>query len=137
VRLVAGVRAPIFDALALIATIVAVAAGSIVLVPALVLLFGLFVHGQFDRTPDETPRQAGAAGAPGRHTVAAIALMGGLAGTGLLVFADNGWLRALGVACLTACAISTFMLAATADESGELAVSRAREGRAKPGSHSD
>src|SRR5262249_43287890 len=69
----------------LIAPIVAVAAGSIVLVPALVLLFGLFLHGQFDRTPDKTPPQARTAAAPGRHTAAAIALIGGLAGTGLLV----------------------------------------------------
>jgi cytochrome bd ubiquinol oxidase subunit II len=100
----------------LIATIVAVAIGSVVLVPSLVLLFGLFLHGRFDRPPDETPPQASAVGAPGRQTAAAIALIGGLAGTGLLVFADNGWLKTLGVACLVACAISTFVLAATADE---------------------
>ena len=100
----------------LIATIVAVAIGSVVLVPALVLLFGLFLHGWFDRSPDETPLQAGSAGAVGRQTAAAIALMGGLAGTGLLVFADNGWLKTLGVACLVACAISMFVLAATTDE---------------------
>src|SRR5262249_39342052 len=82
----------------LIATIIAVAVGAIVLVPALVLLFGLFLHGQFDRPPDETPPPASAVGTPGRHAAAAIALIGGIAGTPLLVLADNGWLKALGVA---------------------------------------
>jgi uncharacterized membrane protein len=100
----------------LIATIVAVAVGVIVLVPALVLLFGLFLHAQFDRPPDETPPPASAVGPPGRQAAAAFAVIGGLAGAALLVFADNGWLKALGVACLAACAISTFMLAATADK---------------------
>jgi cytochrome d ubiquinol oxidase subunit II len=101
----------------LIATIVAVAVGLVVLVPALVLLFGLFLHGQFDRPPDEASPQARAVGAPGRQTATAIALIGGLAGTGLLVLADNGWLKALGVASLVACAISTFVLATTTEES--------------------
>jgi heme O synthase-like polyprenyltransferase len=95
---------------------VAVAIGSVILVPALALLFGLFLRGRFDRAPDETPQRASPVGMPGRQNAAAIALIGGLAGTALLVFADNGWLKTLGVACLVACAISTFVLAATADE---------------------
>src|SRR5262249_6255819 len=96
----------------LIATIVGVAAGAVVLVPALVLLFWLFLHGSFDRPPDETPVPATRGKEPVRHTAAAIAFAGGLAGPGLLVLADNGWLMALGVVCLAACAVSTFLLAA-------------------------
>jgi cytochrome d ubiquinol oxidase subunit II len=101
----------------LIATIVAVAAGAVVLVPSLVLLFWLFLHGRFDREPDESPLPVVSGREPGRPVTTAVALVGGLAGTGLLVFADNGWLKAIGVVCLAACAVATFFLASTvADE---------------------
>ena len=103
------------DRSTLIATIVAVAAGSVVLLPSLVLLFWLFLHGRFDSPPDETAPPLSVR-EPGRRTAAAVALIGGLAGTGLLVFADSGWLDAAGVVCLAACAISTFALAAATDE---------------------
>jgi O-antigen/teichoic acid export membrane protein len=36
-----------------------------------------------------------------------------LAGATLTVFADGGWLRALGIICLFACAAATFLLATT------------------------
>jgi cytochrome bd ubiquinol oxidase subunit II len=100
----------------LIATIAAAAAGSVILVPALGLLFWLFLHGRFDRTPDLTPVVVSSRRGPGRAATATIALTGGLAGTGLLVFADSGWLKGLGVACLAACAISTFALAAAPED---------------------
>jgi cytochrome d ubiquinol oxidase subunit II len=100
----------------LIATIVAVAVGAVVLVPSLVLLFALFLRGGFDRPPDETPLPAIPGREPGRTAAAAIAVSGGVAGTALLVLAENGWLKALGVACLSACAVSTFVLAATSEE---------------------
>jgi cytochrome d ubiquinol oxidase subunit II len=103
----------------LVATLVAVAAGSIVLVPSLLLLFSLFLHGRFDPRASTPPTAAGPILRPttGRAASAAVALVGGVAGTGLLVFADDGWAKALGVACLTVCCVSTFVMAsATPDE---------------------
>ena len=99
----------------LAATIVAVAIGLVILVPALVLLFWLFLGGHFDRTPDETMPSTREVAGPARRATTAIALSGAVAGTVLLVFADNGWLKAGGVAGLVICAVSTFVL--TADES--------------------
>jgi cytochrome bd ubiquinol oxidase subunit II len=97
----------------LVATLIAVAAGSIVLVPSLALLFALFLHGRFDPRASAPPTATGPISrAPtGRAATAAVALIGGAAGTGFLVFGDNAWAKALGVACLTACAVSTFILA--------------------------
>jgi cytochrome bd ubiquinol oxidase subunit II len=51
-------------------------------------------------------------GAPtGRAAATAVALIGAVAGSGLLVFGDSGWAKAVGVACLTVCCVSTFVLA--------------------------
>jgi cytochrome d ubiquinol oxidase subunit II len=46
---------------------------------------------------------------------AALAAGGLIAGAGLLVFTDMGWMHALGVACLIMCAVSVFRLATGAD----------------------
>jgi hypothetical protein len=46
-----------------------------------------------------------------------VALTAGVIGSGLLVFAETGWAKALGVACLFACAVTVFLLtSATPDE---------------------
>jgi cytochrome bd ubiquinol oxidase subunit II len=101
----------------LLAVIIAVAAGAIVLVPSLILLFRLFLRGHLG--PAATPgvpvsvlpvvaRKA----RPGR--LAGLAGAALVAGVGMTVFAGPGWVLALGVICLVACAIAAFGLA-TAD----------------------
>jgi cytochrome d ubiquinol oxidase subunit II len=131
----------------LVALVIAVACGSAILVPALVLLFTLFLRGQLD-TPEshaagETPvaplgeadasaqpspsRATGApaedasthhSAAPGGSRGAAgrwggAAVLGLVAGAGLLVFTDAAWTHVLGVAGLLLCAVAVFALTAT------------------------
>jgi cytochrome d ubiquinol oxidase subunit II len=100
----------------LLAVIVAVAAGAIVLIPSLILLFRLFLRGRFDQAAEtSTPVVTIRAATPeARATVlGATAGVTLLAGATLTVFADGGWLRALGIICLFVCATSTFVLATT------------------------
>jgi cytochrome d ubiquinol oxidase subunit II len=99
----------------LIAVVVTAAIGAVVLVPSLILLFGLFLRGRLDagavpdapalevreRTDARSPRPAGA-----------VAVAGLLAGAGLMVLSDSGWAHALGIACLVAFAATTFTLVA-------------------------
>jgi cytochrome bd ubiquinol oxidase subunit II len=102
----------------LIATLVATAAGSVVLLPSLALLFALFLKGRFDpRAVAEppVPEPHGAAAAV-RAASGTVALGAGVAGTGLLVFAEAGWAQAVGVVCLAACAVTAFLLANTRHE---------------------
>jgi cytochrome d ubiquinol oxidase subunit II len=90
-----------------------------VLVPSLVLLFRLFLRGRLD--PADTP---GAGVASPSHAarkekprlLPAFAGATLVIGLGATVIADGGWVLALGVLCLFACAISTFGLAATEPE---------------------
>jgi len=97
----------------LIAVIVAVAAGAIVLVPSLVILFRLFLHGRLDADASAGPVEVVAARArSNRVALGAVAVAGGMAGTGLMLSSDGGWGIGLGVGCLAACAVSTFLLAA-------------------------
>jgi cytochrome d ubiquinol oxidase subunit II len=60
----------------------------------------------------------GATSAPQQlpRVTAAVAIVGLLAGTGLLVFTDPAWLHGLGVACFLACAVSTFKLVNDQDD---------------------
>ena len=121
----------------LIALVVAVACGSVILLPSLALLFTLFLRGRLD-TPEHpasgepasgepasgvaaspasipvggaTP--ASSPGSPGARVWGAAGAAGLVAGTGLMVFADAAWAYALGVACLVLCAVAVFRLAAT------------------------
>jgi cytochrome d ubiquinol oxidase subunit II len=115
----------------LIATIVAVAAGAVVLVPSLAVLYSLVLRGRLDTAdaaaagsdgaasggtaaPGEVGR--GAAGGRSRRgsrlsLAAAFAVVTLVAGTGLLVFADPAWTHGLGAAALIACAVTVFALA--------------------------
>ena len=122
----------------LVALVIAVACGCIVLLPSLALLFTLFLRGRLD-TPEshalgeaptatsEIGAEATAGGALGalgraRGSVArprdvrrwgAAAVMGLVAGVGLLIFTDAPWSHGLGVAGLLLCAVSVFALTAT------------------------
>jgi len=100
----------------LIATIVAVAAGAVVLVPSLGLLYTLLLRGRLDQgelapPPDQRTAMPGPSARGGRLAggVAAAALAGG---TGLLVFADPAWAHGLGVVLLLTCAVTVFARAA-------------------------
>ena len=84
-------------------------------VPALVLLFGLFLGGRLDATavgdaaaPAVAPMTSGRASRRLLGTFAAACLVGGV---GLMVFNDPGPTFVVGVAALCGCAISTFVLA--------------------------
>ena len=116
----------------LVALIIAVACGSVVLIPSLALLFTLFLRGRLDTPeshdpvhPESAPAEAAAA-SPAAESLSGTALAasparlwggaaaaGLVAGTGLLVFPDPAWAHGLGVACLVLCAIAVFRLASS------------------------
>ena len=119
----------------LVATIVGVAAGAVVLVPSLALLYSLVLRGRLDtrrtvRLPPgrwRAPRAGrlpgsrellGAGARRGRGWRAAFAVVTLVAGAGLLVFADPAWAHGLGALALITCAVAVFPLAAapTGDE---------------------
>ena len=110
----------------LIATIVGVAAGAVVLVPSLAVLYSLVLRGRLDTAeaaevadgpaaPGEVPPRAGGrrspAGAARDRLAGAFAVATLVAGSGLLVFADPAWAHGLGAAALIACAVTVFALA--------------------------
>ena len=111
----------------LIALVIAVAAGSAILLPSLALLYTLFLRGRLD-TPEthpahETvavPAESPASGSPSPRARlwSAAAAAGLVAGAGLLVFADSPWAHALGVVSLVLCAVGVFLLA-TVTPTGE------------------
>jgi len=93
----------------LVALLVSLAVGAVILVPSLVLLFGLLLRGRFDERPEElgslehaapAPRAAsGAAKEPGR--LAGIAAVGcALVGVPLTLVFDSGAPLALGIVLL-------------------------------------
>jgi cytochrome d ubiquinol oxidase subunit II len=105
----------------LIATIVGVAAGAVVLVPSLAVLYSLVLRGRLDTAegeaapssemPPGTGGRRSPAGAPRDRLAGAFAVATLVAGSGLLVFADPAWAHGLGAAALIACAVTVFALA--------------------------
>jgi cytochrome d ubiquinol oxidase subunit II len=102
----------------LLAVTVVVAIGAIVLVPSLLLLFGLHLHGRFDggaavRELASTPTGPDTGGGrPSRlamaATVACLAL-----GAVLLVFTESGVAHVIAIACLSCGALATFLHVST------------------------
>jgi len=107
----------------LVAVVIAVAAGGLVVLPSLALLFTLLLRGDLDAAQQPAPAEVHARRARrgGRTALAAVAVATAVLGTGTLVLADSGWAHVVGVACVFACAVSTFVLANTADEEPDLA----------------
>jgi cytochrome d ubiquinol oxidase subunit II len=105
----------------LIATVIAVAAGSVVLVPSLGVLFALFLSGRFDPRAalEPVPAKIRAVTPTTRAASGAVAVTAGVVGSGLLVFAEAGWAKGIGVACLVACAVTVFLLTSTVPGDGE------------------
>jgi cytochrome d ubiquinol oxidase subunit II len=125
----------------LVALVIAVACGSVVLIPSLGLLFTLFLRGRLDTSEHHSPGEALVA-PPGETTgvaatetlaeavpatvpsrdvtrrlrparsLGAAGVVGLIGGTGLLVFTDAPWSHVLGVACLVLCAAAVFALSA-------------------------
>ena len=61
----------------------------------------------------KSPADAAPAAAPTARLWGAAAVVGLVAGTGLLVFLDPAWTHGLGVACLVLCAVAVFRLASS------------------------
>jgi cytochrome d ubiquinol oxidase subunit II len=88
----------------------------VVLVPSLILLFRLFLRGRLDpgAVPEATgPTPPHQAGERSPRVLATVAVATLLAGVALTVLADPGWILGIGVACLIACALTTFTLVTT------------------------
>jgi cytochrome bd ubiquinol oxidase subunit II len=113
----------------LVAIVIAVSCGAVILIPSLVLLFTLFLRGRLDTPEHQSPEAAFPAPLPARAPGATsshgnsgqarrvrawstAAVVGLVAGTGLLVFGSSVWGPAAGVALLVLCAVSVFALAA-------------------------
>ena len=96
----------------LLAVVIAVAVGALVLVPALALLFTLFLRGRLSGLEDAHPTDVRIE-VPARRSrplgPVAVSLL--LAGVFVTVVADGGWARIVGVVCLFGGAVSTFALA--------------------------
>jgi len=95
-----------------------VAAGAMVLVPSLAVLYWLVLRGRLDTAegPAAAEGQAAGPGQPGAggsrdRLAGAFAVATLAAGTGLLVFADPAWAHGLGAVALIACAVTVFALA--------------------------
>jgi cytochrome d ubiquinol oxidase subunit II len=102
----------------LVLVVVAVLAGAAILLPSLVVLFRLFLHGALDHAdvatrPGGTGRAVLSASAPGLLARAAGGCL--LAGIGLLTIAEAGWAHAAGVACLLAFILAGFIAVAPAE----------------------
>jgi cytochrome d ubiquinol oxidase subunit II len=104
----------------LVAVVIAAAAGAIVLLPSLVLLFRLFLLGRLDTGVlggQAAPARPHISERRRRHALGGFAAVTLIVGIGVTAFADPGWPRAVGVVCLFAAGISTFrLLTADPDE---------------------
>jgi cytochrome d ubiquinol oxidase subunit II len=95
------------------AVVTAVAVGAVVLVPSLILLFRLFLRGHLDPAASAADLPvAPARAARSRSPLAGFAAVTLVAGLGLTLLTDPGWLLAAGVLCLVAGAVATFGLVA-------------------------
>jgi cytochrome d ubiquinol oxidase subunit II len=112
----------------LLAVVISVAAGAIVLVPSLALLFGLFLRGRLDSGVEGElpPPPSRALRAAQRHLRLPLAFASAVVGVGLMVFTDKGWTHAIGILCLFALAGFTFFAAAGVPERDVLQSSRER-----------
>jgi cytochrome d ubiquinol oxidase subunit II len=105
----------------LVAVVVATAAGVLVLVPSLMLLFSLFLRGRLDAHAHDAwvPAQAGVESQTRGRLVEGFALVCLLAGAALMLLGEAAWTRVAGVACLGGFAASAFLATATVpDDAG-------------------
>jgi len=101
----------------LIATIIGVAAGALVLVPSLTLLYTLVLRGRLDTAgvPDgapDVPRGARGPRVSRARVAGGVAALTLVVGVGLLVFGGPAWVHGLGALSALGCAVIVFGLAA-------------------------
>jgi cytochrome bd ubiquinol oxidase subunit II len=111
---------------ALVAVLVAVAAGAVILFPSLALLFRLALGGRLGGGVDEpalpvSPRAVAGVSAPGLLGRAAVACL--VVGIGLLNVAEAAWAHAVGVVALLSFVVLAFFAAVPALLAGEGAAS--------------
>ena len=99
----------------LIAVVIGVAVGAVVLVPSLVLLFGLFLRGRLDTGPERDVPAVDVRGAGGTRPrrLGAFAVVCLLVGVGVTFTAEQGWATVVGVTGMCAAAVAVFVLATT------------------------
>jgi cytochrome d ubiquinol oxidase subunit II len=109
----------------LIATIVALVAGFVVVVPCLALLFWLVLHGNFEGVPRSSPAVGAVhpASGVGRRRLAGGSAVTFVLGAGAVVVGPSPWLQVIGVLLLLAALAGGF----AAVGPGELAVADAHE----------
>jgi cytochrome d ubiquinol oxidase subunit II len=103
----------------LIAVIISVAVGAIVLVPSLILLFSLFLHGRLDTGPSPgapAPAVQPSAGRDRPRPTGPFALALIVVGIAVTVLADPGWATAVGITCMVAGAATAFVFSTTIPE---------------------
>jgi cytochrome d ubiquinol oxidase subunit II len=104
----------------LVAVIVAVGIGAVVLVPSLVLLFSLYLHGRFDLPPEGGTSAVHGARAGRAATSWAPLLALAVAGTALTVIDATPWMVPVGVAGLVLFVAMSFVVLASGDlEAGD------------------
>lgn len=104
----------------LVAVVVSVAAGAAVLVPSLMLLFGLLLRGYLDAgavVAAPSIHSTGTAALPSVGPRAAFPIVCLAVGIPLTMVTDTGWAHAVGIGCVGAGAAAAFVvLVATTDE---------------------
>jgi cytochrome d ubiquinol oxidase subunit II len=102
----------------LVSVIVATLAGAVILLPALTLLFRLFLGGRFDpeaQTAADAPPRVRAIG-PGPRLMVRLAVALLIVGAVLTTFADSRWAHAVGVTALLAFVAVAFPVALPPDD---------------------
>jgi cytochrome bd ubiquinol oxidase subunit II len=99
----------------LVALLVSLAAGAVVLVPSLAVLFALVLRGRFDPSRRRSPafRSVRRVTTDPRRLLGPVAVACMIAGFVLVVLGDATWVRALGTSILLVFIASTFSLIAT------------------------
>jgi cytochrome d ubiquinol oxidase subunit II len=98
------------------AVVICVAAGGVVLVPSLALLFHLFLRGRLLPAAEQQVAHSVEPVATETRSARALVPLAAVcvvAGAALMVLLDSGWAHVVGVLCLFACATSVFALATT------------------------
>jgi cytochrome d ubiquinol oxidase subunit II len=98
----------------LIAVIVTAAIGAVILVPSLVLLFGLALRGRLDAHGTDAAARGGRTGTVSLPNLLLVAGPCLAVGAGLLIVLDSTWARIVGVLALFAFLATAFVAVATA-----------------------
>jgi cytochrome bd ubiquinol oxidase subunit II len=102
------------DRSTLVAVVVSIAAGAVLLVPSLALLFGLLLRGRFDEAAvRDTARAEASAVDPYPRRLIGVALAFFVVGNGLMLIFHAGWAQIVGVTALFAFIVTGFLALAS------------------------